>query len=78
MELHANNFIDCVLSRDKPNCSVGLGRNVALYAHFGNVLARTASGSIEWNASRQQFLSNAAANSLIVPEYHRGWKLPVV
>ncbi|EON75317.1 Oxidoreductase [Lunatimonas lonarensis] len=78
MELHANNFIDCVLSRDKPNCSVGLGRNVALYAHFGNLLARTASGSLEWNASRQQFLSNAAANSLIVPEYHRGWKLPVV
>ncbi|WP_209329173.1 Gfo/Idh/MocA family protein [Lunatimonas salinarum] len=78
MELHVNNFLDCIHSRNKPNCSVELGRNVALYAHFGNVLARTDSGSLRWNASQQQFVANAAANRMIVPEYHHGWKLPDV
>ncbi|MCC5939292.1 MAG: Gfo/Idh/MocA family oxidoreductase [Lunatimonas sp.] len=78
MDLHANNFLDCVLSRKLPNCSVEIGRNVALYAHFGNVLARTGAGSLDWDATQQQFVGHAPANGLIVPDYHHGWKLPAV
>lgn len=74
---HVRNFLDCIQSREKPNCDISLGRNVALYSHAANIAARCGAGQLQWNVSEQRF-SNAEANKLITPEYHSGWELPTI
>jgi len=75
---HVRNFLDCIASRDKPNCSIETGRNVALYAHMGNIAARSGDGKITWQAERQSFDNSKAANALIMPQYRNAWKLPSI
>jgi hypothetical protein len=75
---HVRNFLDCIASRDKPKCSIETGRNVALYAHMGNIAARSGDGKITWQAERQSFDNSKAANALIMPQYRNAWKLPSI
>ena len=72
---HVRDFIQCVKSRDTPSCSIEVGRNVALYAHMGNIAARTGAGSVIWDAKRQLFENNKAANELVMPSYRKDWEL---
>jgi hypothetical protein len=74
-ELHMRNFIDCIKTRKDPACSIENGRLVALYAHMANIALRTNS-RLEWNITKKNFGSNAAANALITPTYRKPWTLP--
>lgn len=76
MEHHVQNFLECIRTRKETNCPIHLGRNVALYAHMGNISARSDAGMLSWNDAAQQFSNNKIANSLVTPEYHNGWELP--
>jgi predicted dehydrogenase len=74
---HVKNFVECVKSRKDPACPIENGRLVALYAHMGNIAARTKS-RLTWNESTKNFGNNAEANALITPTYRAPWKLPVL
>jgi len=78
MEHHVRNFLDCVRTRKETNCPISLGRNVALYAHMGNIAGRSNAGMLSWDDSTQQFTNNSIANGLIAPEYHNGWEFPKI
>jgi predicted dehydrogenase len=75
MENHVRNFIDCIKTRNKTNCPIETGRNVALYAHMANIAARSGMGSIAWDESSQTFGDNQKANDLIMPAYRKPWDL---
>ncbi|TAE50677.1 MAG: gfo/Idh/MocA family oxidoreductase [Bacteroidetes bacterium] len=74
-EAHAINFLECIKSRKDPACTVEMGYLAAFYAHMGNISYRSGT-RLKWDASRQNFGENKAANALITPEYRAPWELP--
>jgi len=72
---HVRDFLGCIKSRRTPSCSIEMGRNVALYAHMGNIAARSGAGSLIWDPKRQLFENNKAANALVMPSYRKDWEL---
>ena len=76
-ETHMQNFLECIKSRKDPNCTIENGRLVAMYAHMGNISLRT-NTRLVWDAQRNNFGNNPAANALITPAYRMPWQLPKV
>ena len=75
---HMQNFIYCIKNRKTPACPPEMGRNVALYAHMGNMAVRSGEYKLEWDNEKGKFKEGKGANQLIKPEYHNGWGLPKV
>ncbi len=73
---HMVNFLEAVKTRDsiKLNCPIEAGAEVAKISHMGNIAYRTGK-KLFWNIERQMF-DDKAANQLLKPKYHNGWKLP--
>jgi hypothetical protein len=74
-EIHVKNWLDCIRTRQEPNCAIEKGRLAAVYTHMGNIALRTKS-QLEWNETTKNFGANAAANALIAPTYRKPWSLP--
>jgi hypothetical protein len=74
-EDHIKNFLECIKTRNEPNCTVENGRLVAQYAHMGNIAQRTQSRLV-WDDQNKKFVKNKQANALITPEYRKPWSLP--
>lgn len=72
---HVKNFLECIKSREEPNCTVENGRLVAQYSHMGNIAMRTESRLV-WDSQKRNFGKNKAANRLITPDYRKPWELP--
>lgn len=77
LDLHVKNFIECIKSREKPNCDVETGAKVATVSHLGNIAFRL-NRKLQWNAEQQNFGDDAEANAMMKAQYHGNWKLPVV
>ena len=78
MDFHVRDFLESIKTRNKPNCPIEVGRNVALYAHMGNIAVRSGAGKLVWDAGKGEFNNSKAANDYLVPEYRDPWKLPKV
>ncbi len=72
---HLMNFLDGIRLGTKPHCPVERGRDVAIFAHMGNIAYRTGNKLI-WDPSKGMFLDNQEANDLITPTYRKPWMLP--
>jgi len=72
---HVRNFLDCIKTGGTPNASAGIGTNVTMVSHMGNVAYRTQS-KLFWNKERNEFKNNDTANQLILPQYCAPWTLP--
>jgi predicted dehydrogenase len=75
-ELHARNFLDCIKSRQKPNCDVEIGHrstSMSLLANISLALRQR----LEWDAEKERFIENEAANNLLHYEYRKPWKLEI-
>lgn len=74
---HVKNFVACAKSGNRmTNAHVGIGKNVAMVGHMGNIAYRTGE-KILWDDEKGKFNSEAA-NKLIKPTYRDPWKLPVI
>ena len=74
--LHARNFLDCVKSRQTCNCDVEVGHRDTTAALIGNVAHKTKS-CLEWDAAKERFTNNEAANKHLRYEYRAPYKFPV-
>lgn len=76
LDIHTKNFVDCLKNNtpNKLNCSIDVGRDVALVAQMGNIAFRTGE-KVFWDNAKQSFKTDTA-NKLITPVYNNGWKLP--
>lgn len=74
---HAQNFLDCMRSREKPAADLEtVGHPSSLLCHFGNVAWRVGA-SLEFDPTTYTFKGNDAANALLTrPEYRKPWLLP--
>lgn len=76
LDLHTENFIECIKSRKTPACDPEIASLVAINAHMGNIAYRTGK-RIYWDKEKKQF-DDPEANQYLEPTYRSPWKLPTV
>jgi predicted dehydrogenase len=69
---HARNFLDCVKSRQKPNCDIEEGHRSTSYALLANIALAT-KARLDWDAQAERITNNDAANELLDYEYRPPW-----
>ncbi len=74
---HVKNFIDCIKTREKPNCDIEIAGNTAIVCNLGNIAYRTGE-RLEWNHNRRRISNVARANRYLKTEYRDPWKFPEV
>jgi len=74
---HIADFLESIRTGKKPNCPVEIGKEVAIFAHLGNIAYRTGEKLI-WDKENKKFKNSDRANQLIKPAYRDPWKLPVI
>jgi predicted dehydrogenase len=77
LDLHTANFIDCIKTRNKPNCDIEIGAHIARFSQMGNIAYRLGR-KIVWDAEKQEFLNDPEANALTKATYRAPWSLPKV
>ena len=77
LDLHVANFLDCIKTRNKPNCDIETGAHIARFAQMGNIAYRLGR-KIVWDGDKQEFLNDPEANALTKAEYRAPWSLPKV
>ena len=75
LDNHTRNFLDCVRSRQQPNCPAEAGRNVALHSHLGNIAYRTGHKVI-WDADKGEIVGDTSGQTLTKAHYRSPWSLP--
>ncbi len=77
LELHVQNFLECIKTREKPACDIAVAANTAQVAHMGNIAFKTGE-KLYWDKQRNQFKNNEEANRLMTPYYRDPWQMPKV
>ena len=72
---HVRNFLDCIKSRESPDCTIDMGRLAGIYAHLGN-LSHRGGGPVTYDETKREIVNNKAANALVFPSYRKPWVLP--
>ena len=75
--LHVKNFLECVKTREKPNCVIEIGAHIARISHLGNISYRLGR-KVFWDPEKQEFINDSEANQMVYANYRAPWKLPVV
>ncbi|GBU06871.1 NADH-dependent dehydrogenase [Bacteroidales bacterium] len=74
LKLHVGNFLDCMVTREKPNANIELSAKVAKLTHLANISCRIKQ-PVNWNPITQRF-DQEEANRLIKPIYSSPWTFP--
>jgi len=77
LDLHVENFIDCIKTREKPTADIEIGAHIARIAHLGNISYRLGR-KVFWDHDKQEFINDKQANELVKAHYRAPWKLPKV
>ncbi len=75
LDRHTRNFVECIRSRQLPNCSVDIARNVAVNAQLGNIAHRLGR-QVVWDDATRTITNDAKANELVKAHYRSPWQLP--
>ena len=77
LDLHVANFIDCIKTRNKPNCDIEIGAHIARISHLGNISYRLGR-KVFWDSDKQEFINDKEANDMVNAHYRVPWELPKV
>jgi predicted dehydrogenase len=77
LDLHVQNFLECIRTREKPNADVEIGAHIARFAHLGNIAFRTGR-KVYWDGEEGRFINDDKANEMLKASYRAPWKLPSV
>ena len=72
--LHAQNFIDCMKSRKRPNTDVEEAHLSTTMSHLANI-SLAVRQRIEWDAENERITNVEEANDLLGATYRDPWKL---
>jgi len=71
---HARNFLDCIRSREKPNCDVEEGHRSTAMSLLAKISWLTRL-RLEWDPEKEQITNSEEANSMLHYDYRAPWKL---
>jgi predicted dehydrogenase len=74
-DFHMRNFLDCVISRAKPNCDIEEGHRSTVHCHLGNICARTGR-NLEYSGSGETIAGDPEAQGLTRGKYRDHWGAP--
>lgn len=72
---HARNFLDCVKSRQKPNCDIEIGHRSTSTTLIANI-AHQMRALLEWDARAERFVGRPDADRLLSRPGRGPWALP--
>jgi hypothetical protein len=72
---HARNFIDCVKSRAKCNCSIEDGYLSTSATQLANIALKMRA-QLDWDARAERFTNLEKANQYLGYEYRKPYRLP--
>jgi len=72
--LHARNFLDCMRSRKQTNADVETGHRSTTFSLLANI-SLAMGERLRWDAEKERFTNNDAANDLLHYEYRKPWTL---
>ncbi|MBI1354799.1 MAG: gfo/Idh/MocA family oxidoreductase [Acidobacteria bacterium] len=75
MVAHQRNFVDCVKSRELPNCDIGQGHLSTLCAHLANIVARC-DRTIKFDVETETVIDDQQANLYVGRKYRTHWATP--
>ena len=73
--LHARNFLDCVRSRKACHCDIETGHRSTTTTLIADIALKTKS-YLEWDAKKECFTNNSAANKHLRYEYRPPYRFP--
>ena len=76
LQAHAQNFLDCVRSRQTPAADIEQGHHSTNPGHLLNIAWRVGR-KIRWNAEKEEIVGDEEANRLVTKSYREPWKLEV-
>jgi len=74
-DFHMQNFIDCVKSRQRPNCDIEIGHISSAHCHLGNIVTRTGR-NISFLPGNESIPGDAEANGMLKRKYRNHWAAP--
>ncbi len=72
--LHARNFLDCIRSRETPNCDIEEGHRSTQMSLLAKI-SHTIGKRLEWDPVAEKITNCPEANELLHYEYRAPWKL---
>jgi len=78
LKAHLANFIDCVRSREQPNCSIIEGHKSSVLMHLANLSYRSGKKQLLFSPEYETILNDRNAQSLARGSYRNGFQLPDV
>jgi predicted dehydrogenase len=72
---HMRNFVECVISRAKPNCDIEDGHLSTAHCHLGNIVARL-QRNVSYDGATESIPGDAEAQSLTRRKYRKHWGTP--
>lgn len=69
------NFVACIKSRRRPDADIEIGHHSTVLCHLGNIAQRL-DRKLRWDAKKELFLRDEAANALLGREYRKPFVVP--
>jgi hypothetical protein len=79
---HFRDWVNCMLSREQPNCPIEIGARTVAVCHLGNIMylhrEELGGNSLKWDPAKWEFVGNDEANRWQDYAYPRreGYELP--
>ncbi len=71
---HRDNWLDCIRTRERPNCDVAIGASSVILCHLNNIALRTGR-KLRWDPVKHEFLDDVEANRFVRKPYRAPWHL---
>lgn len=72
---HVGNLLECIKTRNLPNCDIAIGAEIAKLSHITNISCRLGT-ALNWDNENNKFVNNDEANLLAKANYRAPWTLP--
>lgn len=76
LKAHLSNYIDCVRSREQPNCNIIEGHQSSVLVHLANLSYRSGKNQLLFSSEYEAITNNPMAQDLSRGSYRKGYELP--
>ncbi|MBN2325713.1 MAG: Gfo/Idh/MocA family oxidoreductase [Candidatus Omnitrophica bacterium] len=75
-DIHKENFIQCIRSRERPNADIEEGHRSAILFHMGNISYRIGERKLLFDPNAERFIGDDDANRLLKRDYREPYVIP--
>jgi predicted dehydrogenase len=72
-EQHTRNFLDCIVSREKPHADIEIGHRSTSFSLLANMALATRE-RLDWDAKAERVTNHPEVNALLDYEYREPWR----